>query len=562
METSGPYLAPAAAESRSSYRNRRRRPRHRTHTPGYASFAGDSLRAALDLSEILDISEDGVAIQAEPPLPVNQTVNLSIDLSETNATIQAGGLVVWSDRTGRAGIRFESISEAATRQLQEWLMVNAFVAVANRAIEVDRAAEAGAEVSAETEVETPLPPEMGDFSARLMALIAVQNELMSAGPRLEEALQLMAARALTFTGATAAAVALRPDEAMSAFEEDAEYMVCRASVGAEAPGVGLRLRVGAGFSGECVRTAKLLRCDDAQSDPRVDAQGCQQLGIRSILAAPAMAGSQLIALLEVFSPEAQAFNDNDGVVLLRLADMIPGCLERAGKLVARSRARTGAESETDAWPVGGTLFSQAAKTESEGNEAVVASEDIPVSLSQLVLLYAVAALICLVLGYLLAPWIQGLIGRRAEAKERAPVATVKAEVTPKHDQAMTLEELRKAAIQGDADAQFKLGARYAIGDEVPQDYVEAVRWFQPAAEQGQVIAQATLGAYYWEGRGVAKDINKAYFWSILARAQGDEGSKFRAAALTSGMTRAQVLAEQQQADEWLKQHQGMSAAVQ
>jgi TPR repeat protein len=547
MERSGPYLATASAEPRSSYRNRRRRPRHRTHTPGYASFAGDSLRASLDLSEILDINEDGVAIQAEPPLPVNQTVHLSIDLSETNATIQAGGLVVWSDRTGRAGIRFESITEAATRQLREWLMVNAFVACANH--------EGSASDVGEAE-EVALPAEMGDFSARLMALIAVQNELVSAGPRLEEPLQLLAARALAFTGATSAAVALRPDEAMSAFTEEAQYMVCRASVGVEAPGVGLRLRVGSGFSGECVRTGKLLRCDDAEGDPRVDQNSCRQLGIRSILAAPAMVGDEVIALLEVFSPEPHAFNDNDGVVLLRLADMIPGCLQRAGKLVAKA-----AGAQTDITPIGGTVFSEATKAAKVEDQEDSESREIPVSRSQLTLLFAVAALIALVLGYLLAPWIEGLIERRAEAKEKSPIVMERAVETPKRAAPTSLEDLRKAAVEGDANAQFKLGARYATGEDVPQDYVEAVRWFQPAAEQGHVIAQATLGEYYWEGRGVAKDINKAYFWSILARAQGDEASKFRIAALTSSMTRGQVLAAQQQADDWLKQHQSTSASA-
>src|SRR5262249_33986876 len=104
-------------------------------------------------------------------------------------------------------------------------------------------------------------------------------------------------------------------------------------------------------------------------------------------------------------------------------------------------------------------------------------------------------------------------------------------------------------------AQFAMGAHYSTGDQVKQDYGEAVRWFTKAAEQGNVVAQATLGAYYWAGRGVPQDLNKAYFWSILARAGGDEGSKYRGAVLTSRMTRAQVLAVQQQADEWLKQHQ-------
>jgi hypothetical protein len=490
-----------------------------------------------------------VAIQAEPPLPLHQAVNLSIDLSETNATIQAGGLVVWTDRTGRAGIRFEHISESATRTLREWLMVNAFVACSNHEL-------GAAEAEVKPKPEAELPAELGDFSARLMALIAVQNELVNAGNRLEDGLELLAARAMTFTRATAAAVALTPEEPLPLMAEGARYMVCRASVGQEAPGMGLRLRVGSGFSGECVRTAKLLRCDDAESDPRVDAVSCRQLGIRSILAAPAMAGNEVIALLEVFSPERQAFNDNDGVVLLRLTDMIPGCLERAGKLLAHSAAAAAGET----MPLGGPLFSQVERSNEDADERRAASNQIPVSRSHLMLLFVVAALIALVLGYLLAPWLQGFLDRRAEAKERVPALAAKDAVAAKPDIPMTIEALRTAAAQGNPEAQFKLGARYAIGDEVPQDYSEAVRWFEPAAEQGHVIAQATLGAYYWEGRGVAKDINQAYFWSILARAQGDEGSKFRAAALTSSMTRAQVLAAQQKADDWLKQHQTGNAA--
>jgi hypothetical protein len=75
-----------------------------------------------------------------------------------------------------------------------------------------------------------------------------------------------------------------------------------------------------------------------------------------------------------------------------------------------------------------------------------------------------------------------------------------------------------------------------------------------------VVAQGTLGAYYWAGRGVPEDLTKAYFWSVLARAGGDEASKYRVAALTSRMTRLQVAQAQQQADEWLHQHQGAANA--
>jgi TPR repeat protein len=119
----------------------------------------------------------------------------------------------------------------------------------------------------------------------------------------------------------------------------------------------------------------------------------------------------------------------------------------------------------------------------------------------------------------------------------------------------TLQDLRHFADTGDPVAQFALGARYAQGDEVKQDYGEAVRWFQKAANQGHVVAQATLGAYYWAGRGVPEDLTKAYFWSLLARAGGDEASKYRVAALSSRMTHLQVLQAEQQANDWLRQHQ-------
>ena len=111
------------------------------------------------------------------------------------------------------------------------------------------------------------------------------------------------------------------------------------------------------------------------------------------------------------------------------------------------------------------------------------------------------------------------------------------------------------ADQGDPAAQFAMGAHYATGEDVKQSYAEAVRWFSRAAERGHVVAQATLGAYYWAGRGVPQDLNKAYYWSILAQVGGDEASKYRVAVLTSRMSRSQVVAAQQQANDWIKQHQ-------
>lgn len=55
---------------------------------------------------------------------------------------------------------------------------------------------------------------------------------------------------------------------------------------------------------------------------------------------------------------------------------------------------------------------------------------------------------------------------------------------------------RKAADQGQADAQYKLGVLYANGPGVSQDYAEAARWFVKAADHGHADAQSYLGVVH------------------------------------------------------------------
>ncbi len=47
----------------------------------------------------------------------------------------------------------------------------------------------------------------------------------------------------------------------------------------------------------------------------------------------------------------------------------------------------------------------------------------------------------------------------------------------------SFDEMRKAAEEGDAQAQSYLGVSYQNGQGATQDYTEAVKWFRRAAEQ-------------------------------------------------------------------------------
>ena len=55
-----------------------------------------------------------------------------------------------------------------------------------------------------------------------------------------------------------------------------------------------------------------------------------------------------------------------------------------------------------------------------------------------------------------------------------------------------IQELRKSAEQGYADAQFTLGECYYYGIGVTKDLAEAVKWFRQAAKQGEQRAKKAL----------------------------------------------------------------------
>jgi TPR repeat protein len=163
----------------------------------------------------------------------------------------------------------------------------------------------------------------------------------------------------------------------------------------------------------------------------------------------------------------------------------------------------------------------------------------------------------MVLAYLLSPYVVEKLHptpRNTSASiEELPPSPAKPRVTAPVPE-LGLNEVRKRAELGDPYEQVALATRYAIGEDVSQDYSLALHWYVKAAEQGHVGAQDTLGAYYWLGKGVRKDVTKAYFWSVLARASGKEASKVRVAFMSSQLTRAQAQAIQREANEFLKQH--------
>jgi hypothetical protein len=80
--------------------------------------------------------------------------------------------------------------------------------------------------------------------------------------------------------------------------------------------------------------------------------------------------------------------------------------------------------------------------------------------------------------------------------------------------------LRRQAEEGKAEAQVELATLYLLGDEVPQHYGEAMRWFRKAADQNNTLAQYRIGQMYARGDGVAASPVESYRWIQKAGAQG------------------------------------------
>lgn len=84
---------------------------------------------------------------------------------------------------------------------------------------------------------------------------------------------------------------------------------------------------------------------------------------------------------------------------------------------------------------------------------------------------------------------------------------------------------QKAADQGQAYAQYKLGVLYSNGLGVAQDHVAARAWYEKAAKQGNAAAQDNLGVLYHNGQGGLQDDVYARYLFREAATQGYAGAQ-------------------------------------
>ena len=511
METIASMDSPEATSAQPTQKaqiqvhDRRRARRHKMLKPAYANRSGSAQGAVLELSEILNLSESGLCIQAPSQMKVDRLLPLGIDLADSGEYIRTVGYVAWSAPSGKTGIRFPEMGEALRLQLRHWLEANA------------RADAASA---------SEPTPEVADWQK-------IEKELETCGAGMEGTLHLVAQSALTLTSAGGAAIALLDPQ-------NPAEMICRARVGTDSPDMGARLEAGAGLSGQCVVAATTLKCNDSESDLRVDRESCHRLGIRSIVVCPVKRDGEVIGILEVFSSQPTAFQDNHIAALERLTVLL-------------ARAGGWAEGEPSATALLPSPSDTAKDSPDMKPSLVEEPEPVapPSSWRRGILLLLTALLFVGGAIWMGLHWVHG---RNLVTSATAPASAPAPLAVPETYVGADLKDLQTHADAGDAAAEYRLGMRYATGEDVKQDYAEALRWFLQGADGGNVRAQATVAVWLMAGRGAQQDYGKAYYWALLAQAGGDESG--RAIVMNSApyLSPAQTAAAQKQAEDWLHTH--------
>ena len=98
-------------------RERRRAVRLPVHTRATLDYSNtENVQATL-----VDLSEEGTAIQSEKRLPPSCKVYFKFNLPDQSSAVRLSAEVVWQDSAGRVGMRFRDVPQGSRRLLRDWL---------------------------------------------------------------------------------------------------------------------------------------------------------------------------------------------------------------------------------------------------------------------------------------------------------------------------------------------------------------------------------------------------------------------------------------------------------
>lgn len=174
-----------------------------------------------------------------------------------------------------------------------------------------------------------------DREQRLLEIVRAQTDIAAARLEPSAVLEAVAERARAITGADAAAVEL----------VDGSDLVTACAIGSTSAAAGGRAPRAGSLSGLAVGQGRVVRCDDAAGDDRVDAAACAREGVGSAVCAPLVHHRRTVGVLRVWATAAGRFGAADEETLTLLSGVAAAHLSNAEEH-ARSLARTLEDEQT------------------------------------------------------------------------------------------------------------------------------------------------------------------------------------------------------------------------
>jgi len=249
------------------------------------------------------------------------------------------------------------------------------------------------------------------LSKCLSALAASGHQSISVEVALDLVLNDILQRACSATSAGAGAIAMA----------DKGELVCRATTGGNAPDLGIRLDTAHGLSGACVTARKWQRCNDTESDARVNAAVCRHLGVRSILVVPVLSDGELIGVIEIFSVRADAFSDKDVQSLEAFSQEVVHNVKQARE----------AQASEPPEPIRRTPLADSLKSPIfEPGMSTMESAEVTKEAEPQKEYSTTVLLVCVVLLALVVGWMIGRAEWHSRVKSAAPAAKNQSELAP------------------------------------------------------------------------------------------------------------------------------------
>jgi len=157
------------------------------------------------------------------------------------------------------------------------------------------------------------------MAERMSKVVEVQQDIIDQRLNYQGAMEVITRRTQEITNADGAVIEL----------QDEQKMVYRAASGTMGRFVGFRINAVGSMSGLCMASRTALRCDDSETDSRVDKEACRKVGVRSMIVVPLQQKEEIVGVLKVASGRVNAFTTDDINTLQLMAGVLSATLRDA-----------------------------------------------------------------------------------------------------------------------------------------------------------------------------------------------------------------------------------------